>query len=70
MSHSSSPKTASPTKLSTVEGGNVTAAQFARSLGVTCHKTEVYAVGGFRYTNLTDAIAQARRMTKLESELL
>jgi hypothetical protein len=54
----------------TVEGGNVTAAQFARSLGVTCHKTEVYAVGGFRYTNLTDAIAQARRMTKLESELL
>jgi hypothetical protein len=32
--------------------------------------TESYSVGGYRYTNLTDAIAQARRMAKLESELL
>jgi hypothetical protein len=32
--------------------------------------TETYSVGVYHYTNLTDAIAQARRMTKLERELL
>jgi hypothetical protein len=32
--------------------------------------SETYSVGGYRYTTLTDAIAQARRMTKLEKDLL
>jgi hypothetical protein len=32
--------------------------------------TEKYCVGGYHYTNLTDAIAQARRMAKLEAQLL
>jgi hypothetical protein len=40
------------------------------SLGVTRQMTETYSVGGYRYTNLTDAIAQARRMAKLGGELL
>jgi hypothetical protein len=70
MSHSSTPKSASTQTPSKVDEGKLSPAQLARSLGITCQKTEVYAVGGYRYTNLTDAIAQARRMTRLESELL
>ena len=42
----------------------------AESLGVVRHVTETYSVGEFRYTSLTDAIAQTRRMTKLEQALL
>ena len=41
----------------------------AERLGVTRHMTESYSVGGFRYTSLTDAIAQARRMAKIGHEL-
>ena len=52
------------------EGGSVVPFDLAMSLGVTRQMTETYSVGGYRYTNLTDAIAQARRMAKLESELL
>jgi hypothetical protein len=52
------------------EGGSVTTDDLALSLGVTRQMTETYCVGGYRYTNLTDAIAQARRMAKLEAELL
>lgn len=59
------------------EGGQVASAQgvesssvLAASLGVKRHMTESYSVGGFRYSNLADAIAQARRMAKLERELL
>ena len=52
------------------EGGSVAPEQLADSLGITRQMTETYSVGGFHYTNLTDAIAQARRMTKLEGELL
>lgn len=52
------------------EGGSVDAAQLAESLGVVRHVTESYSVGRFRYTSVTDAIAQARRMTKLERELI
>jgi len=37
------------------------AANLAESLGVVRHRTETYSVGGFRYANPTDAIAQARR---------
>jgi hypothetical protein len=46
-----------------------TSAELAERLGVVRHVTETYSVGGYRYTSLTDAIAQARRMTKLEREL-
>lgn len=40
------------------------------SLGIIRQMTETYLVGGFRYTTLSDAVAEARRMAKLESELL
>jgi hypothetical protein len=52
------------------EGGSVASVELAESLGVTRHMSETYAVGGYRYTNLADAIAQARRMAKLEAALL
>jgi hypothetical protein len=52
------------------ERGCIAPRDLAMSLGVTRQMTESYSVGGYRYTNLTDAIAQARRMAKLESELL
>ncbi|NTZ41964.1 hypothetical protein G7A66_02415 [Altererythrobacter sp. SALINAS58] len=52
------------------EGGSIAPEHLAGSLGVVRHMTETYSVGGFRYTNLDDAIAQARRMTELERELL
>ena len=52
------------------EGGTIAPEQWAESLGIKRHMTESYSVGGYRYTSLTDAIAQARRMTKLERELL
>lgn len=42
----------------------------AERLGVVRHVSESYSVGDFRYTSLTDAIAQARRMATLEQELL
>lgn len=48
------------------EGGSIAPEQSAESLGIVRHLTETYSVGGFQYTNLTDAIAQARRMAKLE----
>ena len=52
------------------EGGSVASVDLALSLGVTRQMTEKYCVGGYHYTNLTDAIAQARRMAKLEAQLL
>lgn len=52
------------------EGGSLASHADAERLGIVRHVTETYSVGGFRYTSLTDAIAQARRMTKLERELL
>lgn len=52
------------------EGGTVAPEQLAESLGIKREMTESYSVGGYRYTSLTDAIAQARRMAKLERELL
>ena len=52
------------------EGGSASPSELAERLGVIRHVTETYSVGEFRYTSLTDAIAQARRMTKLERELL
>lgn len=47
------------------EGGSLASSELADRLGVTRHVTETYSVGEFRYTSLTDAIAQARRMTRL-----
>ena len=44
------------------EGGSRRPANYAESLGVTTVPVETYAVGGYRYTNLADAIAQGRRM--------
>lgn len=52
------------------EGGSMPSVELAERLGVIRHVTETYSVGEFRYTSLTDAIAQARRMTKLERELV
>jgi hypothetical protein len=46
------------------------ALELAASLGVTCQAAETYSVGVYRYTNLGDAVAQARRMVALECELL
>ncbi|WP_375289389.1 hypothetical protein [Qipengyuania sp.] len=34
--------------------------------GIVRQMTETYLVGGYRYTTLADAIAQARRMAKQE----
>jgi hypothetical protein len=52
------------------EGGSVPSAKLAEQLGVVRHVGETYSVGDYHYTNLADAIAQGRRMTKLEQELL
>ena len=52
------------------EGGTLAPEQLADSLGIKRQMTESYSVGGYRYTSLTDAIAQASRMAKLEGELL
>ena len=52
------------------EGGRVASERLAESLGVTRQMTETYSVGGYKYIKLTDAVAQARRMAKLERELL
>ena len=52
------------------EGGSLPSAELAERLGVVRHVTETYSVGEFRYTSITDAIAQARRMTNLERELV
>lgn len=43
------------------DGGSPLALE-ARSLGVTRLLTETFAVAGYRYTSLTDAVAQARRL--------
>jgi hypothetical protein len=44
------------------EGGSLRPAVSAEALGVTTISTETYAVGEYRYTNLSDAMAQGRRM--------
>lgn len=45
------------------EGGSLRQASYA-SLGVTTVLSETYTVGGYRYTNLADAIAQGERIQK------
>ena len=46
------------------EGGSLRPADSAEALGVVSIPSEAYAVGGYRYTNLADAMAQGRRMQK------
>lgn len=70
MSQSSRPESAINAQSWENEGGTLDPRELAHSLGVVRHLTETYSVGGFHYTNLTDAVAQARRMAKLEDELI
>ena len=66
----SSPRTAStPNESWENEGGSVAPEQLAEALGITRQMTATYSVGGYHYTNLIDAIAQARRMANLERGL-
>jgi hypothetical protein len=51
------------------EGGSPVAESDPAALGITRLLTETYRVGGYSYTNLADATAQARRMRKQESGL-
>ncbi|WP_156457652.1 hypothetical protein [Altererythrobacter sp. Root672] len=44
------------------EGGSVHPKPYAESLGVVRVLTETFKVGGYTYTNLADAVAQARRL--------
>ena len=44
------------------EGGSARPLSYAESLGVTRVLTETFKVGGYSYTSLADAVAQARRM--------
>ncbi len=50
------------------EVASIAPLRLAKPLGVVRRLIETYSVGTFRYTKLEDAIAQARRMTKLEQE--
>jgi hypothetical protein len=69
MSCPQSVSIASANEQASEDEGGMPSVDEAMSLGVTRQMTETYSVGGYRYTNLTDAIAQARRITKLEAEL-
>ena len=44
------------------EGGSARPLSYAESLGVTRVLTETFKVGGYSYTSLADAVAQARRL--------
>jgi len=69
MSYPQSVSIASANEQASEDEGGMPSVDEAMSHGVTRQMTETYSVGGYRYTNLTDAIAQARRMAKLEAEL-
>lgn len=49
------------------EGGSIAPNDVA-ALGIVRHMSETYSVGDYRYTTLSDAIAQARRAARLEQE--
>jgi hypothetical protein len=74
MSQLTSKQTSPRTESWENEGGSVPGSapespdSLAEALGITREINETYSVGGYHYTNLTDAIAQARRMTKLDGE--
>ena len=44
------------------EGGSLKTGSYAEDFGVTRVVTETFLVGGYRYTDLAHAIAQAKRM--------
>lgn len=44
------------------EGGQIRAIPNPDEFGITSIFTETFEIGGYRYTNRADAIAQARRM--------
>ena len=46
------------------EGGSLRDAPIADASGITRVFVETFSVGGYTYTNLPDAQAQARRMRK------
>ena len=47
-----------------LELAGVVSLELAESLGVVRHTIETFSVGGYRYTNLADAVAQARQMNE------
>jgi hypothetical protein len=51
------------------EGGSLRAKTPAESLGVERVMVETFRVGGYTYTNLADAVAQARRMQQQSARL-
>jgi hypothetical protein len=67
MSHQAIAK--SPHDNSEDEGGSVYAPVSPKSLGVTRIASETFSVGEYRYTNLADAVAEARRMQQKDSGL-
>jgi hypothetical protein len=48
------------------EGGSVAPVDPAETLGIARLVTETYSICGYHYTSLTDAVAQAGRMSKLD----
>jgi len=60
MSHQ--PVSNPPAEIRESEGGSLDPAVDTEALGIVRVPTETYRVGGYSYTNLTDAIAQGRRM--------
>ena len=44
------------------QDGSARPLSYAESLGVTRVITETFRIGGYSYTSLADAVAQARRM--------
>jgi hypothetical protein len=67
MSHQ--PVAKAPAENSENEGGSAPADSYLESLGITRMLAETYVVGGYSYTNLADAAAQARRMQKPQAAL-
>jgi hypothetical protein len=51
------------------EGGSVRPLSYAESIGVTRIVTETFRVGGYSYTRLADAVAQARRLQEPRARL-
>jgi hypothetical protein len=67
MSQFSIPKSA-PENLEN-EGESTRPLSYAESLGVTRVLTETFKVGGYSYTRLADAVAQARRLQASDAGL-
>ena len=51
------------------EGGRIRPLSYAESLGVTRVLSATFKVGGYSYTNLADAVAQAHRLQALGESL-